>query len=86
METDIQIQRMYRFETDRPLKAFCDIIVNECLLIKGVRVIDGGERGLYVTMPQEQAKDNKFYDTVRCLTEEIRAEITEVCLTAYKEA
>ena len=44
METniiDVQVQRMYRFETDRPLKAFVDIVVNNALLIKGVRVMDG---------------------------------------------
>ena len=28
----IQVQRMYRFETDRPLKAFVDIVVEDALL------------------------------------------------------
>ena len=84
VETDIQVQRMYRFETDRPLKAFVDIVINDCLLIKGVRVMDGS-KGLFVSMPREQAKDQKWYDTIRCLTQEIRDQITEVVLAAYKE-
>ena len=87
METNvmnIQVQRMYRFETDRPLKAFVDIIVNDVLLIKGVRVMDG-KKGLFVSMPREQAKDQKWYDTIRCLTQEIRDQITEVVLAAYNE-
>ena len=82
---DVQIQRMYRFDTDRPLKAFADIVVNDALLIKGIRVMDG-KTGLFVTMPSEQAKDQKWYDTVRCLTQEIRDQITNVVLKAYKEA
>ena len=84
MELDIQVQRMYRFETDRPLKAFCDIAINDVLLIKGVRIMDGS-KGLFVSMPREQAKDNKWYDTIRCLTVEVRDQIQKVCLEAYNE-
>ena len=81
---EIQVQRMYRFETDRPLKAFADIVINDALLIKGVQVLDG-KNGLFVSMPREQAKDKKWYDTIRCLTQEVRDQITEVVLSAYKE-
>ena len=81
---DIQVQRMYRFETDRPLKAFVDIVVNDALLIKGVRVMEG-KKGLFVSMPREQAKDQKWYDTIRCMTEEVRDNITEVVLRTYNE-
>lgn len=87
METntlEVQVQRMYRFETDRPLKAFADIVVNDALLIKGVRVMEGNN-GLFVSMPREQAKDNKWYDTIRCLTQEVRDRITAEVLAAYRE-
>jgi len=75
---------MYRFETDRPLKAFVDITVNGVLLIKGLRVMDGS-KGLFVSMPREQAKDEKWYDTIRCLTIGVREDITDVVLQAYQE-
>ena len=87
METntlEIQVQRMYRFESDRPLKAFADIIVNDALLIKGIKVLEG-KNGLFVSMPQEQAKDKKWYDSVRCLTQDVRQQITEVVLSVYRE-
>lgn len=87
METntlEIQVQRMYRFESDRPLKAFADIIVNDAILIKGIKVLEG-KNGLFVSMPQEQAKDKKWYDSVRCLTQETRDQITQVVLAAYRE-
>lgn len=80
---EIQVQRMYRFDTDRPLKAFVDIIINDALLIKGVRVMQGKD-GLFVSMPKEQAKDKKWYDSVRCLTEACRDEITAKVLEAYR--
>ena len=83
-QLDIQVQRMYRFESDRPLKAFADIIINEALLVKGIKVLEG-KNGLFVSMPQEQAKDKKWYDSVRCLTQEVREQITEAVLEVYKE-
>jgi stage V sporulation protein G len=87
METntlEIRVQRLYRFDTDRPLKAFADIIVNDVLLIKGIRILDG-KKGLFVSMPQEQAKDKKWYESVRCLTQDVRDQISEIVLAAYKE-
>jgi len=80
----IEVQRMYRFETDRPLKAFVDIVVNDALLIKGVRIMDG-RNGLFVSMPREQAKDQKWYDTVRCLTQEVREQITQTVMACYTD-
>ena len=79
-----QVQRMYKFETDRPLKAFADIIINDSLLIKGVRVMLG-KKGLFVSMPREQSKDAKWYDTIRCLTTEARDEIESAVLAAFEE-
>ena len=84
MILDIQVQRMYKFDTDRPLKAFVDIVINDVLLIKGVRVMRGKD-GVFVSMPREQAKDEKWYDTIRCLTQECRDTITKVVLDAYDE-
>lgn len=75
---------MYKFETDRPLKAFADIVINDVLLIKGVRIMDSS-KGLFVSMPREQAKDSKWYDTIRCLTEEVRDDITKAVLDVYNE-
>ena len=83
-ELEIQVQRMYRFESDRPLKAFADIIINDALLIKGVKMLDG-KNGLFVSMPQEQAQDKKWYDSVRCLTQECKDQITGAVLSAYNE-
>ena len=83
-QLEIQVQRMYRFDTGRPLKAFVDIIINDALLIKGVRIMQI-KNGLDVQMPREQAKDKKWYDSIRCLTKEAKEQITKVVLEVYKE-
>ena len=82
---DIKVQRMYRFETDRPLKAFVDIVVNDVLVIKGLRVMSRATKpnDLFVAMPREQAKDEQWYESITCLTRDIRDQITAVVLEAY---
>jgi len=82
---DIKVQRIYRFETDRPLKAFCDISIGDALLIKGLRVMSRATKpnDMFIAMPREQAKDEQWYDTVTCLTQDIRDQITAVVLEAY---
>lgn len=80
---DIKVYKLYRLEGDRPLKAFVDIALNDAVLIKGIKVIMGKE-GLFVSMPQEQGKDNKWYESVRCLKKDIREQISEVVLNAYQ--
>ncbi len=80
---DVKVHKIYCFKGEKALKAFADIAVNGALLIKGVKVIEGRE-GLFVSMPQEQGKDNRWYESVRCLNKDIREVINEVVLTTYQ--
>jgi stage V sporulation protein G len=79
---NFKVERLYRFDGDGPMKAFADIVINEALLIKGIRVIEG-KKGLFVSMPKMQGKDKKWYDTIRPLNNEAKNEISEVVLSAY---
>ncbi|HOX54037.1 MAG: SpoVG family protein [Candidatus Omnitrophica bacterium] len=80
---NFKIGRMYKLETDGPVKAFADILVNDELLIKGLRIIEG-KKGLFVSMPKDQGKDKRWYDTVSLVSKEIQQEISSIVLEAYK--
>ncbi len=80
---EVKVHKIYRLDGDKPLKAFVDISINDAVLIKGIKVILGRE-GLFVSMPQEQGKDNKWYESVRCLKKDVREQIFETVLTAYQ--
>lgn len=84
MNYEIKIERIYKFDEGRKLKAFADIVVNDVFVIKGLKVIEGGN-GLFVTMPQNQAKDEKWYDIVRVLDQEVRDIITGLVIEAYQQ-
>lgn len=59
------VEKMYRLPDAGGLKAFADVSVNDVLVIRGIRLVEG-KKGLFVSMPQEQGKDNKWYDQVVC--------------------
>ena len=80
---DIKVIKIHRLDQEGNLKAFVDLAINDALLIKGIRVVHG-KKGLFVSMPVEQGKDEKWYERVRCLNEDIRDLVTQKVLEAYR--
>ena len=80
---DSKVLKIHRLPDDSRIKAFADIGINDALLIKGIRVVQG-KKGLFVSMPVEQGKNEKWYERVRCLSQEIRQLIADKILDAYK--
>ncbi len=81
-EGTISVSRIYKLETDSKLKAFADVAFSG-IVIKGFSVVNG-TKGLFVSMPRHQGKDGKWYDTVYPATKELRQQLSEVVLEAYK--
>ena len=77
------IARWIPFDGCSPLKGFCDVVVGNLLVIRGIRVVEG-RSGLFVSMPRQQGKDGKWYDSVTPLSKEVRAAIAETVLEAYQ--
>jgi stage V sporulation protein G len=80
----LSVKRLVRFDGEGSLKAFCDIAIGEALLVKGLRVVDG-KNGLFVSMPRQQTKAGRWFDTVSALTKEMKEEIGRVVLEAYQQ-
>ncbi|MFH0754316.1 MAG: septation protein SpoVG family protein [Candidatus Omnitrophota bacterium] len=79
-----QVEKMYRLPEAGNLKAFADVAVNGVLVIRGVRLVEG-KKGLFVSMPQEQGKDNKWYDQIVCRSTAVFQDLSEKVLEYYKE-
>jgi stage V sporulation protein G len=80
---DIQVVRLHRFEGDSKTKAFADISIGH-FVVKGLRIVEG-KKGMFLAMPQEKAKDGKWYDTFFPATKEAREVLSELVLTAYQQ-
>lgn len=82
-DNSIQISRIYRIDGDTKLKAFVDITIGD-FIIKGLRIMQGS-KGLFVGMPQEKAKDGKWYSTFYPKSKETRQSLNDLVLAAYQE-
>lgn len=84
MGVDVKVSRMHRINNGRSLRAFCDVVLGEAFVVKGVKVVDGS-KGTFVSMPRTQGKDGKWYDNFAPLTPEAKATLSEAVLAAYDQ-
>ena len=84
LTVDIKVLKIHRLADDSRIKAFVDLGINDALLIKGIRIIQG-KKGLFVSMPTEQGLNERWYERVRCLNDDIRFLISQKVLEAYNE-
>ena len=83
MSIEAKVNRIYRFhDEEKRIKAIADIEVNGSLLVKGLQVMNG-KNGLFVSMPRQKGKDNRWYETVRTLTDQAKEIIISTVLSAY---
>ena len=81
--TRFSVARLVKFDGEGTVKAYCDVTIDDRLLIKGLRVISG-KNGLFVSMPRQQGKDQKWYDSVVPLSRDTKTEIERTVLEAYQ--
>ena len=81
---DIEIANIYRFDGSGSIKALCDIIVSNILLIKGIRIIEG-RNGLFVRMPSRASKDGRWYESIKPMSKEIRSALNEIVIKAFND-
>ena len=81
-EFNFKVTRMHRLDGEGSLKAYVDVALNESLLLKGLRIVQG-RQGLFVSMPREKGKDNRWYETVHPMSKEIKESIANTILSVY---
>ena len=84
LATGFQVKRLVKFDGEGSLRAFCDLAIGNLFLVRGLRVVEG-KQGMFVSMPRQQGKDGKWYDTVRPLSQEAKAAVAQVVLDAYQQ-
>lgn len=67
------------------LKATASLILDDGFLIKRVRVVDG-EKGMFISMPSRRTVKGEFMELCFPMSKELRLEMTDVVLRAYREA
>jgi stage V sporulation protein G len=83
VETQVQVVRLYRWDSDSKVKAFVDVSIGD-FVVKGLRLVQG-KKGLFLAMPQEKSKDGKWFNSFYPRTKEAEQSLAELVLAAYKE-
>ena len=63
------------------LKAFADLKLGGCVVVKGFRVMEG-KNGIFVSMPSKTSKDGRWVDIVEP-DASVKREIENVVLESY---
>jgi stage V sporulation protein G len=70
---------------DGKLKAFASITLDNCFVIRGLKIIEGQGR-LFVAMPSRRRPDGSFQDVCHPITNEFRADLEREVLKEYTRA
>lgn len=66
------------------LKAYASVCVEDKLLIKGIKIIDG-VNGRFASMPSRKTRKGEYADICFPITPEIRDDIEKAVLDAYSK-
>lgn len=76
----MKIIRMHKADFGK-IRAFFDLLTGDGFTIKGFKIIEG-INGLFVSMPSEKTKDDKYQDTVYC-SKEIRENLNSLAIEYF---
>ncbi len=68
------------------VRAFVSIIIDDCFIVNDLRVLEGREGQLFVTMPARKTRNGQMRDTAHPLNSETRQLIENRVLEEYLEA
>lgn len=80
--TKLEIHR--REKEGSKLKAFVDFTLDDCLAIRGAKIIEGNSR-VFVSMPGKIGRDGKEENVVFPINKETREKFEKTILEAYEE-
>lgn len=78
--TDVRIN----LQNEKKLKAFANIVIDDRIMIRGLKVIQGMDR-IFIAMPSRTRSSGGSIDIAHPITQAFRSEMEEVVLKKYRE-
>ena len=82
MKVDVKITSLTPGEG--ATRAYASVNLDDVIAIRNIRVMEG-KNGLFASMPSYQGVDKKYYDIVFPQTAELRVEINNAVVDAYRQ-
>ncbi len=70
--------------TAKQLKAFANVIIDDCFIIRNIKIIEG-KNGLFIAMPSQRTKNGEYRDIAHPINTEARTHLEDLILTKYNE-
>jgi len=85
MTIDVKITNLYPPSTEGSTRAYASVTLDKCFGVRGIKVVEGGKDGLFVSMPSRKAQDG-YKDVCFPVTAEFREALHKAVLAAYQQA
>lgn len=82
---DVRITSMYPPGEVGSIRGYASATIDSCLAIRGIKVMDGGERGLFISMPSRKTTEG-YKEVCFPVTAEFREQLHNAVLSAYQQA
>lgn len=82
---EIKITSMYPPGQQGGIRAYASATIEGCFAVRGIKVVDGGRDGLFVSMPSRKTTDG-YKEVCFPVTAEFRNELHNAVLDAYQQA
>ena len=79
--------RIYPFETGSVgghTLAYAEVTIDACLVVKGLRIVQGANGGLFVAFPSQRGRNGRYYDLVVPLDAETREYMRRTVIEAFQ--
>jgi len=83
--TDVKI---YPFDTSGiggRVRAVADIVIDDELIIKGIKVIESKHGGLFISLPKKRSSRGAFVDIIQPVSNQTYEKLRKAVIEKYKE-
>lgn len=82
---DIKISSMYPPGQQGGIRAYASATIDGCFAVRGIKVVEGGRDGLFVSMPSRKTTDG-YKEVCFPVTAEFRDQLHNAVMGAYQQA
>jgi stage V sporulation protein G len=72
-------------DIQKNLKAYAEITLDDTLILRGIKIFEKENGGIFITFPAIQGKDKTFHDVVIPKKPEMKKEIRDAVVESYKK-
>ena len=83
--TEVKVFPFEPGDLQRNLKAYAEITLDDALIIKGIKIFEKENGGIFITFPAIQGKDKTFHDIVIPKNSGIKNQIRDAVVEVYKK-